>query len=130
MATSHFEAFLNDGEFDEDGFLKGPRHRDEQPAERIAEADGPGELAAAHWRILSHLREHCLKYHTIPVMRHVCRVTHPDPHCVPDLFGQSSRAARRVAGLPDPGEEAGTCIWLHPMTVFDRCGNTVRTIAP
>jgi tRNA 2-thiouridine synthesizing protein E len=39
-------------------------------------------------------------------MRHVCGVTHLEKHCVTDLFGNGSKEAWRVAGLPNPGEEA------------------------
>ena len=108
MTTGHHETFLNDGKFDEDGFMRNPRLWNEELAELIARADGLGELTAEHWRIIYYLREHYLKYHTIPVMRHVCWVTHLDPHCVPDLFGQNAREAWRIAGLPNPGEEAKT----------------------
>ena len=106
MATRIHEPFLNTGQFDDDGFMKNPRLWNEDIAELIADADGLGELTAEHWRIIYYLREHYLKYHSVPVMRHACWVTHLDPHCVPGLFGESAREAWRVAGLPNPGEEA------------------------
>lgn len=101
---------MNDGRFDEDGFMINPRLWDEDLAKLIAEADGLGVLTTDHWRVIYYLREHFLKFHTIPVMRHVCRVTHQDQHCVPDLFGDDAREAWRIAGLPNPGEEAKTCM--------------------
>lgn len=108
MTTVHLRTFLNDGRFDEDGFMINPRLWDEDLAKLIAEADGLGVLTTDHWRVIYYLREHFLKFHTIPVMRHVCWVTHQDQHCVPDLFGNDAREAWRIAGLPNPGEEAKT----------------------
>jgi sulfur relay (sulfurtransferase) DsrC/TusE family protein len=52
MASGHHAALLNDGKFDEDGFMREPRHRNEKPADLIAEADGSGELTAEHWHSL------------------------------------------------------------------------------
>ena len=106
MATIEHRAFLNDGQFDEDGFKRNPRLWSEDLAALIAEVDGFGVLTSEHWRIIYYLREQFLKYHTIPVMQHVCWVTHLDPHCVPDLFGHDSRETSRIAGLPNPGEQA------------------------
>lgn len=108
MATRDFEPYIHAGQFDEDGFLKNPRLWNEDLAELIAETDGIGELTAQHWRVIHYLREHYLKYRNIPVMRHVCWVMHLDRHCVTDLFGENAKEAWRVAGLPNPGEEAKT----------------------
>lgn len=106
MATYGNEPFFNPGQFDADGFLKEPRLWNEDLAELLAVADGIGELTAEHWRVIHYLREHYLKYHAIPVMRHVCLVMHLDRHCVTDLFGPGGKEAWRIAGLPNPGEEA------------------------
>jgi TusE/DsrC/DsvC family sulfur relay protein len=100
------EPHLNAGQFDADGFIKNPRQWNEDLAELIAEADGIGELTAEHWRVIHYLREHYLKFHAMPIMRHVCGVTHLEKHCVTDLFGNDSKKAWRIAGLPNPGEEA------------------------
>jgi len=106
MPTHSHEPNLNAIPFDEDGFIKNPRLWNEDLAELLAELDGIGALTAEHWRVIHYLREHYLKYRAMPVMRHVCWVTHLDRHCVTDLFGADSREAWRVAGLPNPGEEA------------------------
>ncbi len=92
--------------FDDDGFLRNPEDWNEDLAIRIARHDGIGDLNEDHWHIIRYLRAHFMANHTIPVMRHVCRVNHLDDHCVPRLFGKSTREAWRIAGLPDPGEEA------------------------
>lgn len=92
-------------EFDEDGFLKQPHQWDEVIAKHIAEEDGIGELTSAHFGIIHYLREHHLKFGSLPAMKHVCRVNHLGEHCVIDLF-QNTREAWRISGLPNPGEEA------------------------
>jgi TusE/DsrC/DsvC family sulfur relay protein len=91
--------------FDEDGFLKEPEIWSERLAQQIAENDGLGPLADAHWEVIACLREHYLKSGALMPPSHVCWVNHLGRYCVQDLFG-STREAWRVAGLPNPGEEA------------------------
>jgi tRNA 2-thiouridine synthesizing protein E len=90
---------------DEDGFLLDPEAWTEETARLIAEMDGVGPLGPEHWAILSYLRSHCLLSGTLPVMRHVCRASHLEKDAVRRLFG-GCREAWRMAGLPNPGEEA------------------------
>ncbi len=106
MAYGIQEPLSQQSRFDADGFIIDPDLWNEDMAQFIARTDGIGKLTANHWRVIDYLREHFLKNHTIPVMRHVCRVTHQDPHCVTNLFGEDVKKAWRVAGLPNPGEEA------------------------
>lgn len=93
--------------FDEDGFLAKPRMWTPQLAQIIADLDGIGPLGDAHWNIIDYLREHYHRCGSLPVMSHVCRKQHLDPTAVRRLFG-SCREVWRVAGLPNPGEEAKT----------------------
>ena len=92
-------------QFDEDGFLLDPLDWTPELAIEIADADGLLNLTSAHWKIIDYLREHYLTSGTLPVMNHVCRVNHLERHCVHALF-HNPREAWRVAGLPNPGEEA------------------------
>ncbi len=94
-------------DFDQDGFLTDPKQWNETIAKEIAQKDGLGQLNQAHFSIIQYLREHHLKYGSLPVMKHVCRVNHLGEHCVTELF-HSPREAWRVSGLPNPGEEAKT----------------------
>ena len=105
MATSALNTEWLD--FDADGFLRNPRQWDAKVAEAIARMDGLERLTDVHWQVIGYLREHYLRHGTLPVMRHVCSTLHQDRHCVDTLF-RSSREAWRVAGLPNPGEEAKT----------------------
>lgn len=90
--------------FDRDGFLVDPASWDEELARQIAACDGMNELGEEHWAIIRFLREHYLDG-GLPAVSHVCRVNHFEPLCLPSLF-HSVRAAWRIAGLPNPGEEA------------------------
>jgi TusE/DsrC/DsvC family sulfur relay protein len=92
-------------EFDADGFLIDPERWSEQAARRIAEVDGVGQLTPAHWAIIHYLREHYFAYGSMPPAAHACHVHGMDKHAVRRLFG-GCRAAWRIAGLPNPGEEA------------------------
>jgi tRNA 2-thiouridine synthesizing protein E len=92
-------------ELDDDGFLKDPALWDEDFARSLARIDGLGDLGPAHFSILRYLREHYLAHGALPPMKHVCRATHLPFHAVGDLF-HGAREAWRLAGLPNPGEEA------------------------
>jgi tRNA 2-thiouridine synthesizing protein E len=91
--------------FDEDGFLINPSAWTRDTARTLAEQDGVGPLGADHWAIIFYLREHHLANGSLPVMSHVCRTMHLGKYAVDRLFG-GCRMAWRIAGLPNPGEEA------------------------
>ena len=91
--------------FDEDGFLINSAGWSRETARILAEVDGIGHLGADHWAIIFYLREHHLENGSLPVMSHVCRVMHLGKYAVDRLFG-GCRTAWRIAGLPNPGEEA------------------------
>lgn len=90
--------------YDRDGFLADPESWNEDMAQCIAMEDGLGELSEAHWAIIRFLRVHCTEG-GLPAVSHVCHVHHFDHRCIPDLF-QNVKSAWRIAGLPNPGEEA------------------------
>ena len=92
-------------QFDLDGFALDPQIWDEELARRIACADGIGPLSQEHLQILQELRVHYLEHGALMPPSHACRVSHKDTQCIFDLFG-NMREAWRVAGLPNPGEEA------------------------
>jgi tRNA 2-thiouridine synthesizing protein E len=91
--------------FDSMGFLVDTTAWNEELARGIAEQDGVGTLTPAHWQIIHHLRHHWLDCHSIPAVSHTCHVLGMGPLCLEELF-HGPREAWRIAGLPDPGEEA------------------------
>jgi tRNA 2-thiouridine synthesizing protein E len=101
ISTSHTRT----PQLDEDGFLTDPQLWDEDLARKLARADGLPELNEHHIEVIRYLREHYLRHGTIPAMQHVCWVTEQGPRCIEELF-HTCREAWRIAGLPNPGEEA------------------------
>lgn len=91
---------------DRDGFFRVPESWSRELAERLARQDGLAALTGEHWQIIDALREHYHRFGaTPPAFAHLCARMHRDTHCVIRLF-HSEREAWRLAGLPDPGEEA------------------------
>jgi len=93
--------------FDEDGLLRDFAAWSEPLAEALAQEAGIGPLTAAHWEIIRVMREHYAKRGSAPVMLHVCRDAGVERQQVNELFGYCL-VVWRVAGLPNPGEEAKT----------------------
>ncbi len=92
-------------DLDENGLLKDPQKWSESVACELAVQEGLGELTADHWTIIHDLREYYVKFGVAPSMNHICHTHGHDWHWEHDLF-HTCLAAWRVAGLPDPGEEA------------------------
>lgn len=91
--------------FDMDGFFVDPEKWNVAIAERIAEADGLGLLSAVQLELLHNLRSEFNKSGSLPALSHVCHLGNQDADCMQHLF-PSPLHAWRVAGLPNPGEEA------------------------
>lgn len=91
--------------FDDDGFLINPEQWDWQLASHLARHDGVGELSDAHWAVIGELRRHYRGCGGLPAFGHVCHVCHLGHYCLDQLFS-TPREAWRLAGLPNPGEEA------------------------
>ena len=91
--------------FDADGFLAESDRWSAGLAERLAEQAGVGELTSQHWQVIHLVRERYFSIGALPVMRLVCRAAGLDPKQAHRLFS-GCRELWRVAGLPNPGEEA------------------------
>ncbi len=92
-------------QFDEYGLLKDAQTWSEQLAQVIASDIGIGTLTDTHWRIIHTLREHYARFDAPPAMHRVCQDAGIKRKLVNELFGYCLNAWR-VAGLPNPGEEA------------------------
>lgn len=93
--------------FDEDGFLVDPEHWTRELAGQLAGAAGISQLNDAHWQIINFIRERHLRYGALPPMRIICRQLGTERDAVKGLFGGCQKLWR-IAGLPNPGEEART----------------------
>jgi tRNA 2-thiouridine synthesizing protein E len=92
---------------DEDGLLADPGLWNEAVAAELARRNGIGELSEDHWLVIRALRHHYQKFGVAPPMAQVCRELGQGRYWVHELF-QTCLNAWRVAGLPNPGEEAKT----------------------
>ena len=93
--------------FDAEGFLADPDLWDRDLALRIAAELGLGEFEESHWAVIDYLRDHFLVNATLPWEGNLCRDLDLVDDCVHRLF-RGPLEAWKVAGLPDPGEEART----------------------
>ncbi len=91
--------------FDSIGFLNDPTEWNEAVAEEIARQDGIGPLTLDHWRVIHYLRASWINLHALPSVSHTCHLVGRDARCLQEMF-HGPREAWRIAGLPDPGEEA------------------------
>lgn len=92
-------------QFDEDGFLVDQEPWCEATSDLIADLEGVGPLSESHWAVIRFVRDRFLRVGQIPPMRHICRGVELDKKAVKQLFGGCLQMWR-VAGLPNPGEEA------------------------
>lgn len=93
--------------FDPDGFWIDPAMWTESLANRVAQDDGLGELGELQLSLLRALRHEFFKHGSVPALHHVCHLIGQEPDCMQHLF-PSPHEAWRLAGLPNPGEEAKT----------------------
>jgi TusE/DsrC/DsvC family sulfur relay protein len=91
--------------FDEDGYLSKSEHWTPSLAEDLARQAGISELTAKHWEVIHHVRGRYFSLGSLPVMRLVCKALGLDPSNAHHLFS-SCKSLWRIAGLPNPGEEA------------------------
>jgi len=92
---------------DEYGFLKEPDLWSRDLALGLAAEMHLGELSEAHWRVIDHVRANYLDSGMLPVQATLCREVELDSDCIVALFGGPIEVWR-LAGLPNPGEEART----------------------
>jgi len=91
--------------FDLDGFLLDPAMWNDSLADRIAQTDGLGPLSETQLGLLHALRGEFSKHSSVTALSHVCHLIGESPDCMQHLF-PNPREAWRLAGLPNPGEEA------------------------
>ncbi len=96
----------NKSEFDEEGFLRNTSEWTEGIAQNIAFNNGLGELTKNQFSVIKHLRNHFFKTGSITASRLICHESKLGPNCITELFPSHGVAAWKIAGLPDPGEEA------------------------
>lgn len=91
--------------FDADGFMVEPEQWSETWANSLAQAEGIGLLNAEQLKLIHNLRTEFAKTGTVTAFNHICHLGAQEPDCMHHLF-PSPLHAWRLAGLPNPGEEA------------------------
>ena len=91
--------------FDQDGFMVESKEWSRETASQIAKEEGLYPLTMNHWRTIGYVRKRFLQFEQPPLLRRMCRDTGLDRFEVKALFG-SCRTMWRIAGLPNPGDEA------------------------
>ena len=96
---------LRQPEFDEYGLLRDPADWTPDLARHLAKGEGLIELSPQHWAFLNALRDYYQRFRVPPPTARLCHELHLKHDCGHLLFPRCL-AAWRIAGLPDPGEEA------------------------
>ncbi|VAW77797.1 hypothetical protein MNBD_GAMMA15-719 [hydrothermal vent metagenome] len=99
------EQLLRNIERDDSGLLRDPRDWTPELAQELALEDGIDKLSEVHWTFINSLRSYYAEFHVPPPSVRICHSMHLERDCVQDLF-PNCLEAWRIAGLPDPGEEA------------------------
>lgn len=90
---------------DEDGLVSDFSFWTEDLARELAREEGIADLGERHWAVIRALRNEYERMAAVSSIRNVCHQAGIDRGAVNELFGYCL-VAWRVAGLPNPGEEA------------------------
>jgi dissimilatory sulfite reductase related protein len=90
---------------DEYGLLTQPQLWSKEVALSLANDLKIIPLTADHWKIINAMRKHYERFGVAPAMHNICHNNNKGEGWIHGLFGNCLNAWR-VAGLPDPGEEA------------------------
>ena len=93
--------------FDEDGFLLQAENWDHEIAQQIAQQNGVPELEAKHLNVVQFIRDYYFELGGFVTPRRICSEMKVDKVEMKRFFGSCTNAWK-IAGLPNPGEEAKT----------------------
>ncbi|RDH82536.1 MAG: hypothetical protein DIZ80_09630 [endosymbiont of Galathealinum brachiosum] len=103
MSTA--ENILTEIQLDEYGLLKNTQDWNREVALTLANDLNIKLLTADHWKVIEEMRRHYVRFGVAPAIHNICHINHKSEEWVHELFGTCFNAWR-IAGLPDPGEEA------------------------
>jgi len=90
---------------DDQGFLLDRKLWNRALAQQLADHEGLGHLGETQWLIIDFVRDKYFRLGAMSPMRHMCRKLGVNREAVHKCFG-TCRNLWKVAGLPNPGEEA------------------------
>ena len=102
--NNKFEASLNRQVLDEEGYLIDPSDWNQSFTQNRAQEAGI-RLVDQHWHLIDIIRDKYLRLGALPPMRSVCKSAGLDKRELKQQFG-SCLNLWKMAGLPNPGEEA------------------------
>jgi len=92
-------------QLDSDGYLIDKYNWDKTLASQFAKNEGISQLTKEHWQVIHYIRDYYNRLNAMPPPRRVCRQLGIEGHDIKAMFG-SCLAVWRIAGLPNPGDEA------------------------
>lgn len=108
MLQASYLEYVNNSEYyvviDDSGYLLDPSDWSRSFTEQRARKIGI-ELTNKHWHLIEIIRDKYLKLGALPPMRTVCKAAGFDKRELKQQFG-GCLFLWKIAGLPDPGEEA------------------------
>jgi len=91
---------------DEEGFLRDSTTWNHSVARQLASMHGIDQLDERQWALITTLRQYYLSCNHLLQMRRICHIHEMENNCVSLMFDNHGIEAWRIAGLPNPGEEA------------------------
>jgi len=96
---------VSNAQFDLDGYLIDKHDWNKTLASKLAKSEGIPLLTNKHWQVIQYVRDYFNRFNAMPPPRRVCRQLDIEGHDIKAMFG-SCLAVWRIAGLPNPGDEA------------------------
>ena len=93
-------------DLDDDGYLVNIGSWNETIAAALAKNEGIKRLTAEHVEVVKFLRNYYMKFNSFPLLRMVCTNLDRPADCMTKPFNMDPLKAWKIAGLPQPGEEA------------------------
>ena len=93
--------------FDEDSFVLQPEIWSHEVAQYIADCNGVRMMAAEHLQIVQYVRDYYFEAGGFVTPRRICSELKVDKVEMKKFFGSCTNVWK-IAGLPNPGEEART----------------------
>lgn len=105
LDVSDPDPILAEPPLDENGFLMDPTAWTEPLGEWLAHREGVAPLGLKHWAVIQYVRAKYRDLGALPTLRLICRETGLPRDEILELFS-ACQSLWRIAGLPNPGEEA------------------------
>jgi tRNA 2-thiouridine synthesizing protein E len=93
-------------EVDKNGYLKNIYAWNESIAAAIAKKEGINKLTEESLDVVKFLRNYYIKFNSFPLLKMVCSNLDKPASCMTKPFKMDPLKAWKIAGLPQPGEEA------------------------